>query len=889
MDFFYKNAAGRRISGSGSCAAARRMMLAVSAATSLLAITLTQAAERYSVYFEEIAETREQAYEAAVLSSTRDALANLVREENWNTNLLNCVEEWIRSELAPDYRYLVSNVVFDVDEQIRSQWALEGSLRVEMGFLNRWVQQQLRDGECGPAIQQRRTIYLEPLKVESIDDAQRVEQARNHVRQLFLRNGYEFVDESRRQSAQFRLLIDSATMSARGPVKTLNVSGTYVDNRVDDQPYLAINASVDERLRTTPLALDNALYERQAQSVLAQVREWEASHVVEERDVEIIFVSLRERRTAEDIQDALLAEIVQRLELPPEFEERVDASQVTMLDRGRLEVSILIPSKYGVSLNRSRMRTLRSVARDVLNYDVAASEVSGSATRITIFDSGVLDAAWEQEVWAYLDAGQLVYPDGRNALTTVQRRLAAQPDDKKALGFIDEIVNRLVQRALYKLGQGALASANSDLTLAESIGEQRSARPWEAARRELDAAIERQREQIQAQIDADRNEPPPGYITQPPILLFPDLESWATRAISIRQNKGLVGLTASVNGIKSIDVNGERVTFEPASAEQSRLMSIPGAVTQVFHLPPSLSGSHKELLVTATDGRDVSAHKRLIGGSGEFVVSSVSEPAGLTDTDPAVLKEGESALQGAYHALIIANQNYQRVGDLATPIRDAEALKRVLVASYSFDPNNVYTIIDGTRSEIELAIDELQDRVGPNDSLLIYFAGHGYQDLGHAGTGYWIPVDGKNPEEPGHRTSWISNGFVSDYVEKVKARHVLLISDSCYAGTFAQRGDLRGAFFATPEYIKRKAGMNSRRAITSGDVEPVLDGGGNGHSVFAYHLLQALESRQDPYLTAEQLFKSVFQPISSSAPQTPQYFVMSGSDQGGDFVFVRDL
>ncbi len=881
--FFDNDIAERRFSGAGFRATTRWLVLA------LLAVTAAEAAERYSAYFEETAETRPEAYEAAVLSASREALANLLRDQIWNPQLLDCMETWIRSELAPDYRYLVNNVIFDVDEQIGARWALEGSLRVEMGFLNHWVQQQLRDGDCGPTLQQRRTIFLEPVKVESVDDAERVEQARNHVEQLFLRNGYEFVDESRRQSAQFRLVIDNATMTARGPVKTLNVSGTYVDNRVDDQPYLAINASVDERLRTTALALDNALYERQAQSVLAQVREWEASHVVEERDVEIVFVSLRERRTAEEVQDALLAEIVERFELPAEFEERVDASQVTTLDGGRLEVSILVPSKYGLSLNRSRIRALRGIAREVLNYDVAASEVSGSATRITIFDSGVLQAAWEQEVWAYLDAGQLIYPDGTNALTTVQRRLSARPGDKKALSFVDEIVNRLVQRALYKLGQGALASANADLTSAESIGRDRSARPWEAARRELDAAIERQREQIQAQIDADRNDPPPGYDTQPPMLLFPDLESWSTRAISVRQNKGMLGLAASVNGIKSVDVNGESVTFEPAGAEHSRYMALPGAVTQVFHLPPSLSGDQEQLLVTVTDGKNNRASKQLVARGGEFVVSTTGESTGLPNASPAVLKEGESALRGAYHALIIANQNYQRVADLATPIRDAQELKRVLVDFYTFDPDNVYTVIDGTRAEIELAIDALQNRVGPNDSLLIYFAGHGYQDLGHAGTGYWIPVDGKNPEEPGHRTSWVSNGFVSDYVEKVKARHVLLISDSCYAGTFAQRGDLRDAFFATPEYIKRKAGMNSRRAITSGDVEPVLDGGGHGHSVFAYHLLQALESRQDPYITAEQLFKTVFRPVSGSAPQTPQYFVMSDNDQGGDFVFVREL
>src|SRR5262249_29404139 len=159
-------------------------------------------------------------------------------------------------------------------------------------------------------------------------------------------------------------------------------------------------------------------------------------------------------------------------------------------------------------------------------------------------------------------------------------------------------------------------------------------------------------------------------------------------------------------------------------------------------------------------------------------------------------------------------------------------------------PDHVKTVLDATGQQIAQEIDRLEERIGPNDSLLIYYAGHGYQDLGHGGTGYWIPVDGKNDREPDHRTSWVTNVLVADYVEKVKARHVLLISDSCFAGTFAQRGSGADSFVATEEFAREKAGRNSRRAITSGDIEPVADNGEDGHSIFAYHLLKEL--RENP-------------------------------------------
>jgi hypothetical protein len=837
--------------------------------------------ERYSGFFAELEQTRDEAYRAAVVSVTREALGNLLRDENWNPELLACLERWIGEELAPDYRFLVSNALFDIDQAMRDQWALEGNMRIEMGFLNRWVREQLTNASCGPELQQRRTIYIEPGDPTDEQAGAAVAAARNHVQQVFSRNGYQFVDDTRRQYAEFRLVLDSAAFSARGPVKTMNVTGLYVDNRIDSQPYLAINASVDERLRTTELALDDALLERQAQEILAQVREWEAAHVVEEHDVEIVFVSRGER---EDRAEQVLAEVVTRLDLPADFSERADALQVTSLDGGRIEISIFIPARYGVSLSRSRMHELRSIARELLEYDVAASEFSDNATRLTIVDASAIQATWEREFWQYLDSGQLVVPESQSALAIVRRQLATDADDRTALGFLDEIVGRLVQRAIYKLGQDALSSANSDLTLAESIGADRPVKPWVSARRELDAAIARQRARIQAEQQTPPARPRPPA-AEAPLVLFPGLESWASRAISVQPTRGILGVTADLQGIKSIEINGSAVSFGPAADANSGYLSVPGAVTQEFYLPPNLTADGAELRVVVVDGDDDRTVRVLLERDNAYVVSAAPESAG--NADSATLKEGDTALNGVYHALIIANQNYERVNDLETPLRDAEVLASVLVDYYNFGPDRIYRVVDGTRADIEAAIDRLQDVVGPNDSLLIYFAGHGYQDRGHAGTGYWIPVDGRGPDEPGHRTSWVPNIFIADYVEKVKARHVLLISDSCYAGTFAQRGLPDDYFIATSEYARQKAGLDSRRAITSGDVEPVRDTGGNGHSIFAYHLLEVLREQPGEYLTAEQLYKAVFRPVRDAAPQVPQYFVMSDNDEGGDFVFVR--
>jgi len=843
-------------------------------------------AERFTGDFEELDASRVLAYDSAVISVTRDALANFVRDENWNPEILDCMETWISSELAPDYKYLVSNTLFDIDQEIRGQWAIEGSMRIEMGFLNRWVKKQLSDPDCGPRIQQRRTIYLEPIFLADPDDQKIANLSLKQIQQFFTSNGYEFVDESRRQTAQYRMNIDGIQSDARGSVKTLSISGYYVDNRVDNQPYLSINSTVDARLKTTTTELNKQLAERQSRSVLAQVREWEASHIVENRKIEIIFVS---KKSTGDLVDALLDSVMTRFALPKEFSEQADAIQTTALNDGLIEISIIIPARYGATLNRSRMRELQEVAREILSYKVAASNFSNNATKLTIFDSSSIKAEWEKQVWAYLDTGKLIFPENHNALAVTRQQLIKNSNNDKALYFIDEIVGRLIQRAIYKIGQGALNSANANLTQAQSIGATRPNKPWAAAREQLDAAIARQRKQRPTNgtiIVADSNG---ASASDKPLVLFPEIESWASRAIGIQENRGILGVAADIQGIKRIELNGQSIAFENSSEQQSEFLSVPGAQTQVFYLPPDLTAGKNQLTVVVTDGNNKKTEKVLSANNGSYIVSNppFGSPNNNKEDNSKTIKEGEEALKGRYHALIIANQEYLEVPDLATPAHDARQLSKVLIEQYNFNREHVTTLVNGTREEMVLAIDRLQDEVGPNDSVLIYYAGHGHQDKGHGGTGYWIPVDGKNVNKKGHRTSWVPNGYVADYVEKIKARHVLLISDSCYAGTFAQRGNESDFYMATNEYIKTKAGQNSRRAITSGDIEPVSDGGGNGHSIFAHHLLAALRDQEAPYLTAERLYKKLYGPVSHGAAQTPQYFVMSDNDEGGDFIFIK--
>ncbi len=270
------------------------------------------------------------------------------------------------------------------------------------------------------------------------------------------------------------------------------------------------------------------------------------------------------------------------------------------------------------------------------------------------------------------------------------------------------------------------------------------------------------------------------------------------------------------------------------------------------------------------------------------IAAPAAQPSDLLATaDPAA---GKKILQqGQYWAVLIANQNYRNgIPPLQTPHKDVDDLKQILIDGYGFNRANVIVVKDGGKSAIlDQLYRTLQD-VKANDSLLIYYAGHGHLDRG---LGFWVPVDGLSPQAEGdsttHLSSWISNSLVHDVVGASKAKHVLFISDSCFSGSFKprHRGLARQqAVDSVPEHIYKLLALTSRTAITSGDLQPVLDGGGNGHSLFAQHLLDALRQRKT--LSAGELFARIGPPVAASKIQTPQYFVMDKlNNEGGDFVF----
>ena len=246
---------------------------------------------------------------------------------------------------------------------------------------------------------------------------------------------------------------------------------------------------------------------------------------------------------------------------------------------------------------------------------------------------------------------------------------------------------------------------------------------------------------------------------------------------------------------------------------------------------------------------------------------------------------------GRYYALLIGNADYGVLEDLDTPLNDITRARRILEDQYGF---TVITIENSNNIELMEAINDLYDVLGENDNLLLFYAGHGNRlQTGSNEIGYWLP---SNAEQPPRNTYWVANEFVSGHLSRLKAKRILVVADSCYAGllsgepSFLLLGDSAPAY-DDPEFLRFKLGKRARLLLASGGDKPVLDGGGSGHSVFARAFLEELENN-DGILAAPELYLKVKDRVSDAAEQydfdqTPDLkTIKAAGHEIGDFFFV---
>ena len=132
------------------------------------------------------------------------------------------------------------------------------------------------------------------------------------------------------------------------------------------------------------------------------------------------------------------------------------------------------------------------------------------------------------------------------------------------------------------------------------------------------------------------------------------------------------------------------------------------------------------------------------------------------EQDGGVVSPTGHEITGNQWLFIIGIDSYTNLPRLNTSVNDAKAVKDILLKRYLFDEYHVIELYneEATRRNILGKLRYLTRRVGPEDSVTIFYSGHGGLDSAKR-EGSWIPVEGGTEE----RSSWISNKDIYNYVK----------------------------------------------------------------------------------------------------------------------------
>ncbi|MBF0464995.1 MAG: caspase family protein [Nitrospirae bacterium] len=293
--------------------------------------------------------------------------------------------------------------------------------------------------------------------------------------------------------------------------------------------------------------------------------------------------------------------------------------------------------------------------------------------------------------------------------------------------------------------------------------------------------------------------------------------------------------------------------------------------------------------VVAADGTFTARDVLLKVGENEITVAARDINRQETKQTFKIKRKDASELpspgKGNYYALLIGINTYQNYRRLDTAVDDVEVLAKILHEKYGF--NTELLIEDNaTKANIEQKIFEYYKTLGKDDSLLIYYAGHGDEDKKRHQYN-WIPVDGNEDNNSLVNTY----DLVRDFAES-NSYHILLIADSCFSGSLTEERNVYRMKIPIAEYIETAYQNKSRQVITSGGNQPVLDGGGKGnHSVFASALIEILKKKGEKPFTAFEITTNLW-PVVLKKTNNKQTVMIknydkAGHEVGGDFVFMR--
>ncbi|MBN2735774.1 MAG: caspase family protein [Spirochaetales bacterium] len=249
----------------------------------------------------------------------------------------------------------------------------------------------------------------------------------------------------------------------------------------------------------------------------------------------------------------------------------------------------------------------------------------------------------------------------------------------------------------------------------------------------------------------------------------------------------------------------------------------------------------------------------------------------------SVVKQLDSNLSlGTQYLLIIGIGQYLHWPVLQHPARDAREIREILETRYFIDKTIELYDQEATKRNIIKELNALKSTLTPEDSLMIFYAGHGYSQEGNS-SAYWMAADaGLDKVE---KKNWISSYELMDSLTAMEASHICLLVDACFSGAFlnTSREEIPIPDPSNIPYFRKAYQLTSRQVITSGAMESVPD-----VSEFAQQLKMALKKNNTAFLDPLTLYDQVRLGIYKTLPLCGP-LKEAGHQEGAAFLlFLKD-
>lgn len=251
------------------------------------------------------------------------------------------------------------------------------------------------------------------------------------------------------------------------------------------------------------------------------------------------------------------------------------------------------------------------------------------------------------------------------------------------------------------------------------------------------------------------------------------------------------------------------------------------------------------------------------------------------------------------HALVIAIADYSEVNPLPqVVINDACEITNTLSSPgyCGYDPKNIVSLLDGkaTLEAIRSELDALTIRAKSDDTVFIYFSGHG----ANLGTpidplSALVPVDCELASVSD--TVLVEEEF-SSALDRIKAQRLVVIIDACHAGGAASLKAIGNSPLADLGFSEKSLGRLAQgigRVIIASsrasETSLILPGASN--SLFTEHLVDALRgvghTQSDGLIRVFDIFNHVSEKVKAAVPGK-QHPIFKASDLEDNFPVSLD-